>query len=149
MSTILYDTYHIQDRNGAFDIFFETDRLEYNFQFNLVDIVNCQLFSNKRVDSTKQPLYLRGGSVCDVVYNTTGERYGSLIWYYSLANLPLNEKITNITAEIRNALQILKKNKMISNFVATYISQDSINDNLLFNLIVNNSKYNLIIKYGN
>jgi hypothetical protein len=147
--SILYDTYHIQDASGAFDIFFETERLENEFQFNLVDIVNCQLFSNKRINSNKQPLYLRGGSVCDVVYNTTGDKYGSLIWYYALANIQISEKIVNITAEIKNTLQILKKNNILDTFKVDYVTQDSKNDNLLFNLVINNTKYNLIVKYGN
>jgi len=149
MSDIRYDSYFVQLQDGSFDIKFEKEPLELDYKFNIVDIVNCQLFSNKRIDNQNVPLFARGGSVCDIIYNTTGERHGSLIWHYAIANMPISEKISTITAEIKSCIQLLKSNDLINNFSVEYVGSNNSNSYLIFNLIIDNRKYDFFVKYDN
>lgn len=78
-------------------------------------IINAILEESRIPLASKQPTLERGGSIKDNINNTTGLRYGSLLWYY-LRIYNGENAIKYIKPEIINILNHLMKIKIINSW---------------------------------
>jgi hypothetical protein len=151
---IKYDAYFTQLANGSFDIMFDATPLEVTWKPNIVDMINCSLFSNKRVRNFNNHINIlnNGGSVCDHVYNTNGKLHGSLIEYKSgIVGLQIAEKAIEIENAIRDVMQFYQSTAFIDEYSLSISIIDS--NTLKFNLNIfisqNTYKQSFFIKYAN
>lgn len=153
---IKYDAYFKQDGNGYFDIEFDATPLQEDWKQNIFDIISCTLASDKRLPSYLQNtnhINARGGSPCDIVENTSGKYYGSLVNFYGISNDIQVNKIANIRGDIIQTLQELQDLQFFDAFEVDNAVVDSRNSFLLFNFSITTTqgvyKQAFSFKYGN
>jgi|LauGreDrversion4_2_1035121.scaffolds.fasta_scaffold10848_5 hypothetical protein len=82
---------------------------------NKAAIINILLEESRVPIGKTQPTLERGGSIKDNINNTTGLRYGSLIWYF-LRIYNGQEATKYIAAEIEKKMKFLKSQKIIDSW---------------------------------
>lgn len=141
MNKILYNS-EIKQINGYFDLVFDTQKLTQDWKPALLELINCQIFTKKRledVEAKNTPISQRGGSPIDFVFNTSGKLYGSYIENVPNQTGSLDDKDLAIKDTVIDKLAELKKDRIIEEYSFETVS---------INKIAGKIEYKLYVKAG-
>ena len=142
MNKILYNS-EIKQVNGYFDLVFDTQKLTQDWKPALLELINCQLFTKKRlkdIDAKNIPISQRGGSPVDFVFNTTGKLYGTYIEDAPNQTGSLDDKDLAIKDTVIDKLAELKKDRIIEEYSFETISINKTTGKIEYKLYVKAGK---------
>lgn len=142
MNKILYNS-EIKQINGYFDLVFDTQKLNQDWKPALLELINCQIFTKKRlkdIDAKNMPISQRGGSPIDFVFNTSGKLYGSYIENVPNQTGSLDDKDLAIKDTVIDKLAELKQDKIIEEYSFETVLIDKAAGRITYNLYVKAGK---------
>jgi hypothetical protein len=142
MNKILYNS-EIKQVNGYFDLVFDTQKLTEDWKPALLELINCQIFTKKRlkdIEAKNTPISQRGGSPIDFVFNTTGKLYGTYIEDTPNQTGSLDDKDLAIKDTVIDKLAELKKDRIIEEYSFETISINKTTGKIEYKLYVKAGK---------
>ena len=138
MNKITYNS-QIKQVNGYFDLVFDTEKLTDDWKPSVLEFINCQLFTKKRLqefDAKNIPISQRGGSPSDFISNTSGKLYGSYVENVPNQTGDLVQKDFAIRDTVVDKLAELKRDKLITDYLFETVAIDKVAGKIQYNLFV-------------